>query len=158
MYKTCCFTGHRKIAKEDIVIIPEILDKLIDKLVGMGVRSFRAGGAPGFDTLAALAVLRKKKKYPELSLILDLPCRNHCIGWGGEDKSIYNYVLSQADEINYAEPTYTQGCIMKRNRMLVDNADICIAYCTRDSGGTAYTLDYAKKNGLTTKQLYYQIP
>jgi hypothetical protein len=28
---------------------------------------------------------------------------------------------------------------------MVDNSSACIAYCGRDSGGTAYTLQYAKK-------------
>jgi len=135
-------------------MIPEIMDKLIEKLVGMGVTEFRAGGAPGFDTIAALAVLEKKRKYPTLSLVLDLPCRDSCVGWGGLDKSVYNYVLSQADGIYYAEESYVQGCIMKRNRMLVDGADVCVAYCARDNGGTAYTLDYAKRSGLKTVNVY----
>jgi hypothetical protein len=37
----------------------------------------------------------------------------------------------------------------KRNRHLVDNSSACIAYLTESKGGTAYTVDYAEKHGLT---------
>ena len=36
---------------------------------------------------------------------------------------------------------------------MVDNADIVIAYCTRNSGGTAYTLGYAKEKGKEIRYL-----
>ena len=37
----------------------------------------------------------------------------------------------------------------KRNRHLVDNSSLCIAYLTKESGGTAYTVNYARQSGLT---------
>lgn len=39
--------------------------------------------------------------------------------------------------------------MFRRNRYLVDNSSICIAYLTKNKGGTAYTVDYAKKLGVT---------
>ena len=36
----------------------------------------------------------------------------------------------------------------KRNRHLVDHSSICVCYLTEDRGGTAYTVNYAKKQGL----------
>lgn len=54
----------------------------------------------------------------------------------------------QADKVVYTSKEYTRGCMHKRNRHLVDNSSICIAYLTEQSGGTAYTVDYARKNGL----------
>ena len=38
--------------------------------------------------------------------------------------------------------------MQKRNRHLVDNSSLCISYLTSDSGGTAYTVNYAKAKGL----------
>ena len=32
--------------------------------------------------------------------------------------------------------------------MLVDRSSVCVAYLKRQNGGTAYTADYAKKQGL----------
>lgn len=37
---------------------------------------------------------------------------------------------------------------MAKNRHLVDNSSVCVAYLTRSGGGTAYTVEYAKKHGL----------
>ena len=36
----------------------------------------------------------------------------------------------------------------KRNRHLVDNSSVCVCYLNRESGGTAYTVRYAKEKGL----------
>ena len=36
----------------------------------------------------------------------------------------------------------------RRNRHLVDHSGTCICYLTRSTGGTAYTVDYARKKGL----------
>lgn len=36
----------------------------------------------------------------------------------------------------------------KRNRHLVDNSSVCVAYLTQSGGGTAYTVEYANKHGL----------
>ncbi len=37
---------------------------------------------------------------------------------------------------------------MWENRYLVDNSGVCVCYLTRDAGGTAYTVNYAKRQGL----------
>ena len=62
---------------------------------------------------------------------------------------IYEDIKSKADKVVYTSQEYTRGCMHKRNRHLVDNSSACIAYLTESKGGTAYTVDYAKKNGLT---------
>lgn len=48
----------------------------------------------------------------------------------------------------YTSQEYTQGCMHKRNRHLVDNSSVCICYLTKESGGTAYIVKYAKERGL----------
>ena len=53
-----------------------------------------------------------------------------------------------ADKVVYTEQAYTRGCMHKRNRHLVDNSSVCVCYLNRESGGTAYTVDYAGKQGL----------
>ena len=42
----------------------------------------------------------------------------------------------------------TSGCMHVRNRHLVDFSSYCICYQTKETGGTAYTVNYAKENGL----------
>ena len=109
---------------------------------------FGAGGALGFDTLAAQIVLSLKETYPTIKLILVLPCLSQSDAWSLEDKSIYENIKGRADKVVYTSRDYTRGCMHKRNRHLVDNSSVCICYLTEKTGGTAYTVDYAKKNGL----------
>lgn len=46
------------------------------------------------------------------------------------------------------QPIQGAGCMHRRNRHLVDNSGVCVCYLTRNSGGTAYTVNYAKKQGV----------
>ncbi len=74
--KTACFTGHRQIASEQQRVVAERLKRTVEKLILNGYCYFGAGGALGFDTLAAECVLYLKKQYPQIKLILVLPCKN----------------------------------------------------------------------------------
>lgn len=71
--KTCCFTGHRKLPTEKLDKITSELEKTVIGLIADGYRFFGAGGAIGFDTVAAQTVIRLKDKYPKIRLILVLP-------------------------------------------------------------------------------------
>ena len=144
----CCFTGHRKIEYDKITRLPDVLDYEIERLIVCGVTTFRGGGAMGFDTLAELKVLEKKRKYNFIRLDLILPCKNQTQSWTPRDKQIYDYILANADSIEYVSENYTPYCMHKRNRALIDGSDFCIAYLTSSSGGTAYTCDYAEKKGV----------
>ena len=143
--KTACFTGHRKIASEQQRIVAERLKQTVEKLILNGYCYFGAGGALGFDTLAAECVLYLKKQYPQIKLILVLPCKTQTRGWDSEDITIYEQIKAQADKVVYTSEEYTRGCMFKRNRHLVDNSSVCIAYLTESKGGTAYTVNYAKQ-------------
>lgn len=153
--KICCFTGHREINKKHLPYLNEVLRPIIAKLIEGGVTTFRAGGARGFDSFAAMnVVILKKQSYPDVTLHLCLPCPDQADKWCEEDKSIYRQVLSECDSYTYAEPYYTRGCMHKRNRQLVDGADFCIAYYDGSSGGTAYTVDYANSHGVSVINIY----
>ena len=107
-----------------------------------------AGGALGFDTLAALVVLNLKSEFPQIRLILVLPCKEQTKGWDKKDKKIYGQILGKADKAVYTSEHYKRGCMHKRNRYLVDNSGVCMCCKTKSSGGTAYTVDYANQRGL----------
>ena len=147
--KTCCFTGHRDFAKEDVSQLREELSAEIIKLIEQGYSYFCAGGALGFDTLAALTVLNEKNNFPHIKLILVLPCETQSRYWNKCDQTIYEDIKSKADEIIYTSERYYRGCMHKRNRQLVDSSSVCICYLNKPSGGTAYTVGYAKKCGIS---------
>ena len=117
-------------------------------MVDRGVSRFLCGGARGFDTLAAQTVLQLKREYPTLELFLVLPCRDQARGWSSEEAIQYEAVRRRADRVVYMENAYAEGCMHKRNRALVDNSRYCIYYMVQRMGGTAYTVDYAVRQGL----------
>lgn len=144
----CCFTGHRNIDGVTMQELSVLLDDVLDRLIAAGVTTFRTGGAIGFDTLAALKVLERRAVCPSLSLELYLPCRNQADGWGERNREYYEYVLKNADRVEYLFDYYVKGCMLARNRRLVEGSQFCIGYCMTEHGGSAYTLDYAKKKGV----------
>ena len=145
---TACFTGHRKIPSNDIPKIKKELIKTLSECIENGYRYFGAGGALGFDTLAAQIVLELKGKYPDIKLILVLPCPNQTRGWSEADVAEYERIKTEADKVVYTSDHYFRGCMQKRNRHLVNNSSLCICYLTKPSGGTAYTVEYAIKKGI----------
>ena len=142
----CCFTGHRKIPQRKTEQIQERLRNEIVTAIQNGYTFFYAGGAIGFDTMAAQAVLELKAQYPHIKLILVLPCVNQTDGWEQSDIDEYERIRVLADEVIYTSEEYKKGCMHKRNRYLVDHSSLCICYMTRKSGGTAYTVEYATSN------------
>ena len=146
--QTCCFTGHRIIPDCDFERVKQCLEDVVVKAILNGYRYFGVGGALGFDTLAAQTVLQLKPEYPEIKLILVLPCLFQTKGWQETDIQIYEWIKKHADKVVYIGKEYTNDCMFKRNRHLVDYSSLCICYCTKNTGGTAYTVNYAKLNGL----------
>lgn len=151
---TVCFTGHRNIAREDAVRLPALLDGTLTDLIGRGATVFRAGGAIGFDTVAALKVLELRERYPHIRLELILPCRNQTEYWEGTAVRTYQYILKRADSHLFLFDTYFDGCMLERDRRLVEGSDVCVAYCNRSRGGTAYTFTQALRAGLEVINLH----
>ena len=144
----CCFTGHRKLEKFEEEAANNILDKLLDSLIAKGYTTFRTGGALGFDTMAANAVLKKKEQNGSIRLELILPCKSQSGKWSEDNKAEYDRIASLADSVEYVSEEYTLSCIWDRNRRLVNNSDICVAFCTKSSGGTYGTCTYAISKGI----------
>lgn len=146
--QTCCFIGPRYIPVSEYSALDQRLEDEMETLIHQGVRYFRAGGAQGFDTMAAFAVLRLRLLYPHIRLILDLFCKNQTRGWDRPNKKIYNLILRQADEVVCVSKKYIQDCIEKRDEHLVNSSSICICYLANQKSVTAYKVNCAKRQGL----------
>ena len=155
--KTCCFTGHRELPEEQLPQLKQTLFKVIVRLASQGVTRFACGGALGFDTLAAQMVLMVKEAFPQIELLLILPCKTQEKYWPKEDQEIYREILARADRVVFVSETYTQGCMQKRNRLLVEGSSVCVCYCTKKQGGTLYTVRYARQKGLNLINLAEEI-
>lgn len=151
--RTACFTGHRNIPVNDRVKLDKLLDNVIEALFNKGVVFFGCGGAYGFDMMTEYAVLRAKERHKEIKLILVLPCKEQDKYWNDESKAMYKDILSKADKIVYTSEVYTSDCMHNRNRHLVDYSGYCIAYCTKQSGGTVFTINYARDSGVKVVNL-----
>mgnify|MGYP000059195168 CR=1 FL=1 len=145
-----CFTGHRQILPQHIHILPFRLESTIQNLIRLEYNNFIAGGAVGFDMLAAEAVLAARRMYPHITLFLALPCRDQTARWKNpSDIERYNRLLEEADAIHYIQDAYSSTCMHKRNRWMVDHSAVCVAYLNdTQKGGTAYTVRYAMQKDL----------
>lgn len=144
----CSFTGHRVIAKEFREELPAHLEQLIRNLIEDGFLDFISGGALGFDTLVSETVLRLREEFPQIRLILALPCQDQSKGWSSFDRQRYEEICQRADVVHYTADRYSTSCMMRRNRFMVDNSVACIFYLTNQRSGTYKTVSYALEQNL----------
>ena len=151
---TCAFTGHRRIEEKHKEKIGSLLFRAINYAYENGCRTFITGGAIGFDTLAAKEIIRFRLSHPDVRLSVVLPCKNQSDAWSHSQISIYEYTLSNADEIEYVCDEYRDGCMRERNRRLAERCDIMIAYVARSNSGAAQTVRMADRAGKKVYNLY----
>ncbi len=146
--KACCFTGHRIIAKQFRENLPYQLKNQICHLIKAGVTDFITGGALGFDTIAAQTILSMRQDFPQIRLILALPCKDQDKHWKEPNRQQYQNICNSADEIYYISEKYSPTCMMKRNRFMVDHSSHCVFYLTNQRSGTYNTVAYAMEQDL----------
>ena len=150
---TCCFSGHRVLSAAEKASLPGLIEAAVREFSARGYRDFIAGGALGFDMLAAETVLALREEGLPVRLILALPCEGQDEKWRSGEKRRYAALLSRADETHLLGGRYAPGCMQARNDWMVDHSSALICYCRRAYGGTAYTLSAAYDAGITLKNL-----
>ncbi|MBE6619446.1 MAG: DUF1273 domain-containing protein [Ruminococcaceae bacterium] len=153
--ESCCFTGHRSMTESEKQRASTEIKRIIRTLARNGVRRFITGGAVGFDTLAASAVISLRDseiltdtagKAVKIHLTVAVPCPEQSEKWSFRDRALYNSILRSADEVITLSDHYEKSCMFVRNRYMVDNSAYCVAYVTHSRGGSYYTMNYAKKS------------
>lgn len=144
---TVCFTGHRSIPPEREDAIRRATERTVLELISRGYDTFIVGGALGFDTLAQQVVTALREEFPYIRIVMAVPCPDQDKNWGEADRRTYRHLLETADARILISREYSRECMLRRNRYMVHHASVCIAYCTKDTGGTAYTVRYAKESG-----------
>lgn len=138
---SCALTGHRKLYDD---FNEELLNKaLVNVIEKEGVTAFYNGMARGFDLISARHVLNLKKKY-NIKLIACVPCKGQENGYSPSEKAEYARILSECDEVRVLYEHYFDGCMLNRDRYMVDNSSLIIAYLRETKGGTSYTVNYAE--------------
>lgn len=150
--KTVCFTGHKKFENERLAKLPDEIDKAIQN----GYDTFLSGGTAGFEQYAAMLIIKLREKQPNLRLILILPCEKENMGkkWNKIDKRIFEFVTQNADEIIVTDDNYFDGCMRKRNQMLVDLSSYCITYYCKRRSTTGQTIKMAEEAGIPITNIY----
>ena len=153
---TCCFTGHRPQnlgfapgSAAETALKNRIGGELIRLITEQNVRHFISGMALGVDTYCAGIVLRLKEIYPAVTLECAVPCKGQEKHWRKEDRETYAGILSRADRVTVLQDRYTDFCMQLRDAYMVDKADIVLAVWNGRKGGTAYTVNCARKRGRT---------
>ncbi len=153
MRKTsCAFTGHRPSrlpwgydeTAKGCVRLKAALATQIAALVDSGITDFLSGMAQGIDQICAELVLAQREKNPALKL----PCMGQDAKWPDSARKRYRSIIQRADSRFYVSREYHEGCMLERDRFLVERADCLLAvYDGKQRGGTAMTVRYAKKLG-----------
>jgi len=136
------FCGHSKIYQTEG--ISKWLDMILPSLIEGGADVFYLGGYGDFDLLAAWAVRRQKAVYPDLESVLVLPYPNR------------NFDTSSYNSTTYPPPEQVPPrlAIVKRNEWMVSASDVAVSGVTHGWGGTAKTLDFARRK----KKVIFQFP
>ena len=159
---SCCFTGHRpeKLPWGEDEQDPsclEIKDKLAASVVRAyeaGYRHFLCGMARGADFYFCEAVLALREQMPDVTLEAVIPCEEQAARWGERDRDRYYALVEACDGETMVQRRYDKGCMLRRNRYLVDHAARLISIYNGMLGGTMYTISYAMKQELELDIIY----
>ena len=158
---TCCFTGHRpeKLpwgydeSSPDCIALKRQLARALEELYRRGFRHFIGGMAQGCDLYFAEAALALREEHPDLVVEAAIPCPSQSKNWREEDKARYQCILERCNLETVVQQYYTQGCMLRRDRYMVDRSALLLAIYNGSGGGTRYTINYALDRGVEVIQL-----
>ncbi len=130
------FCGHSQIYDKEAVrkrLTNEILE-----LLRTGYRKFYLGGYGDFDNLAAAVLTDLKDACPDMERILILPYLDKQF-----DTSLYDGTLYPL-----LENVPKRFAISRRNKWMVEQSSVIVAYVDHGWGGAVKTLEHAVKKGL----------
>ena len=128
---TVTFCGHSTLGEP--AAVRRWLAETADALIAEGADTFYLGGYGMFDEAAAGVMRACKAAHPHIRLALILPYLDSKLSTDGFDETIYPPL----------ETVPKRYAIVHRNRWMVENADVVVAYVTHDHGGAAKTLAHA---------------
>ena len=132
------FIGHREIYQYRE--IENELEKVIyDLLYSKEYVEFYVGRNSDFDVMVASVIKRIQKDFGthNSSLILVLP-------YHVKDMKYYETYYDEVI-LPVSSKTHYKAAITERNKWLIENTDLLIAYVVKDSGGAAQCLNMAIK-------------
>lgn len=158
----CAFTGHRpeKLPWGTDESDPRCqalklqLHQAIFKAYRQGADVFACGFARGCDLYFAEAVLELKKRGEPVCLMAWIPCPEQADRWPSVDQLRYREALLGCKEVRVLQDSYTPGCMLRRNRAMLDAADMLISVYDGTGGGTGAAVVYANSLGISIDALW----
>ena len=153
---TCCFTGHRPNKQpwgEDetdrrCLELKEAIRRAVEKAYDRGYRHFICGMARGCDLYFCEAVQALRDARPGVTVEAAIPCETQADKWPEGERERYNRLVGLCDFETMVQHHYDRGCMLRRNRYMVDHSSLLIAALDGSKGGTLYTASYAMKQGI----------
>lgn len=153
---TCCFTGHRPeklpwgCDEDDLrcLSLKERIAAALEEAYAAGMRHFICGMALGADFYFCEAVLALRERHGDLTVEAAIPCEEQAAHWREADRQRYFSLVERCDFETMVQHHYDRGCMLRRNRYMVDRSAMLIAAYDGLMGGTMYTIQYAMKKGL----------
>lgn len=148
---SCAFTGYRPqklpwLDQERDVRCINLKHRLwlaVEEAYRSGMEHFICGMAQGCDLYFGELVLQAKAQWPEITLEAALPYPEQAQGWPEAARLRWRSLLDACDYETVVQKRYSSGCMMRRNRYMVDHAAVLIAVYDGQSGGTYHTVRYA---------------
>lgn len=158
---TCAVSGHRpeKLpwgydeSDPRCLALKQEMRELLTQLLQGGCSNFICGMARGIDLYFLELLLELKQEHP-LTIEAAVPCPSQAVSWREDQRQRYEKGLLACDKITVLEAEYTPGCMLRRNRYMVDHADMLLTVYDGSSGGTAATIDYAREQGVAILPLW----
>ena len=159
--RACCFTGHRESKlpwrgnERDAACIrlKQRICDAVEAVYADGVRHYLCGMANGCDLYFLEAVLQFRASHPDVTVEAAIPYAGQAEHWRADLKARYDRLLAHCDYKTVVQQTYSGGCMMRRNRYMVDHSRILIAAYNGEPGGTMNTMLYAMRRGLNVIEL-----
>ena len=153
---TCCFTGHRPSKlpwgyREDDLRCLDLKMDIVQALVSLyqrGFRHFLCGMAEGCDLYFAESLLLRRQVHADVTLGAAVPFRGQADRWSAEQRERYHRILDGCDSVFLQQEQYAPGCMMARNRYMVNHSSLLLACYNGEAGGTRSTILYAREKGL----------
>ncbi len=154
--KTCCFTGHRpdKLPWGEDESDPRCIDlkervrEAVERAYDLGCRHFICGMARGADFYFCEAVQALRDRRPGVMVEAAIPCEEQAARWSEADRERYFRLVGLCDFETVVQRHYDRGCMLRRNRYMVDRSSRLIAVYDGNLGGTMYTITYAMRRGV----------
>ena len=153
---TCCFTGHRpeKLpwrrdeTDERCLALKRSLTRELEQAYRDGYRHFICGMARGADFYFCEAALDLRDRRTGVTVEAAIPCEEQAARWSDAERVRYFDLVGHCDLETMVQHHYDRGCMLRRNRYMVDRSSRLLAVYDGLLGGTMYTITYAKKRGL----------